>query len=84
MFFFVLHHLFFTEKRNICESRKISFYFQNDEIILMRLFAHNYLGPRIYATFQNGIAYEYVAGKNLDYELAVDRNVYPLVATKGR
>ena len=49
----------------------------------MRLFAHNYLGPRIYATFQNGIAYEYVAGKNLDYELAVDRNVYPLVATKG-
>ena len=49
----------------------------------MRLFAHNFLGPRIYATFENGIAYEYVAGKNLDYELAVDRNVYPLVATKG-
>ena len=52
-------------------------------MILMRLFAHNHLGPRVYATFQNGMAYEYVGGRCLDYDLAVDRNVYPLVANKG-
>ena len=48
----------------------------------MRLFAHNHLGPRVYAAFQNGLAYEYTAGKSLDYVLAVDKNVYPLVAGK--
>ena len=58
-------------------------FFQEDELILTRLFAHNFLGPRIYASFSNGIAYEYVSGRCLDYDLAVDRNVYPLVAQKG-
>lgn len=48
----------------------------------MRLFAHNHLGPRVYASFQNGLAYEYVPGKSLDYAVAVDKNVYPLVAQK--
>ena len=48
----------------------------------MRLFAHNHLGPRVYASFENGLAYEYTAGKCLDYALAVDKNVYPLVAKK--
>ena len=55
---------------------------QNDEISLMRLFAHNHLGPRVYASFENGLAYEYTAGKCLDYVLAVEKNVYPLVARK--
>jgi ethanolamine kinase len=55
---------------------------QNDEISLMRLFAHNHLGPRVYASFENGLAFEYIAGKCLDYVLAVDKNVYPLVAKK--
>ena len=49
----------------------------------MRLFAHNHLGPRVYASFENGLAYEYTAGKCLDYVLAVDKNVYPLVAKKN-
>ena len=48
----------------------------------MRLFAHNHLGPRVYASFENGLAFEYIAGKCLDYVLAVDKNVYPLVAKK--
>ena len=48
----------------------------------MRLFAHNHLGPRVYASFENGLAYEYTAGKCLDYVLAVEKNVYPLVARK--
>jgi len=55
---------------------------KNDEISLMRLFAHNHLGPRVYASFENGLAFEYIAGKCLDYVLAVDKNVYPLVAKK--
>lgn len=48
----------------------------------MRLFAHLHLGPRVYATFSNGIAYEYVAGQALNYALAVDKNVYPIIAQK--
>lgn len=55
---------------------------QADEIGLMRLFAHLHLGPRVYATFSNGIAYEYVAGQALNYALAVDKNVYPIIAQK--
>ena len=51
-----------------------------NEISLMRLLAYNHLGPRVYATFANGMAYEYLPGKSLDYGLAVDKNVYPLVA----
>lgn len=48
----------------------------------MRLFAHNHLGPRVYSSFENGLAYEYMPGKCLDYAVAVDKNVYPLVANK--
>ena len=65
---------------NALNSRQLAL--QNDEISLMRLFAHNHLGPRVYASFENGLAFEYIAGKCLDYVLAVDKNVYPLVAKK--
>ncbi len=48
----------------------------------MRLFSIHHLGPRVYAAFENGLAYEYIKGKSLDYALGVDKNVYPLVACK--
>ena len=56
--------------------------FQSDELSLMRLYAHHHLGPRVYASFSNGIAYEYIPGRQLDYKIGVDKNVYPLVAQK--
>ena len=48
----------------------------------MRLFAHCHLGSRVYASFRNGVAYEYTPGISMDYAIAVDKNVYPLIAKK--
>lgn len=36
--------------------------------------------PRVYATFQNGLAYEYVAGVTLNTDTCRSLAVYPLVA----
>lgn len=55
---------------------------KSTEIGLMRLFAHQRFGSRIYATFSNGVAYEYANGITLDFKVAVDKNVYPLIAKK--
>ena len=46
----------------------------------MRLFAYFQIGPRLFATFSNGIAYENAPGVPLDFKLAVDINIYPLIA----
>jgi ethanolamine kinase len=37
--------------------------------------------PRVYATFKNGLAYEYVAGVTLNTETCRTLSVYPLVAS---
>lgn len=36
--------------------------------------------PRLYATFCNGLAYEYVPGRTLNVDTVKDPNVWPLVA----
>ena len=46
----------------------------------MRLFAYLQIGPRLFATFSNGIAYENATGIPLEFKLAVDVNIYPLIA----
>lgn len=37
--------------------------------------------PRLYATFENGLAYEYVPGDTLTVESCRSLSVFPLVAT---
>jgi len=37
--------------------------------------------PRVYATFENGLAYEYVAGVTLNTDSCHSLAVYPLVAS---
>lgn len=37
--------------------------------------------PKLYATFENGLAYEYIQGDVLTIETCRDKTVYPLVAT---
>lgn len=42
---------------------------------------HRYgFAPRLYATFCNGLAYEYVPGRTLNVDTVKDPNVWPLVA----
>ena len=48
----------------------------------MRLFAYLHIGPRLFAIFSNGIAYEPAPGTPLDFKLAVDVNIYPIIAHK--
>ena len=52
------------------------------EILTMRLFAARHFGSRIFATFANGYVYEYAPGVPLNYELSIDRNIYPIVARR--
>lgn len=40
------------------------------------------LAPRLYATFKNGLAYEYVPGVTLTTETVIDPKIYALVAAK--
>ena len=49
---------------------------------MTRVLAFLRLGPRLFATFSNGIAFEAVAGLRLNYTLGVDVNIYPVVARK--
>lgn len=48
----------------------------------MRLFASRYFGPRLFSAFRNGFTYEYSPGVPLNYALAIDPKVYPMVAYK--
>ena len=54
----------------------------DEEIKMTRVLAFLRLGPRLFATFSNGIAFEAVAGLRLNYTLGVDVNIYPVVARK--
>ena len=53
-----------------------------DEVKIMRVLAFLRLGPRLFATFSNGIAFEAVTGVQLTYATGVDINIYPIVARK--
>ena len=48
----------------------------------MRLLAWHYLGPRLFATFSNGFAFDFVPGTQLDFSLATEKNIYGIVAKK--
>ena len=48
----------------------------------MRIFAYLQIGPRLFASFSNGIAYEVPSGIPLNFSLAVDVNIYPIIAHK--
>ena len=56
--------------------------FKSDESTTMRLLASHYLGPRLFATFCNGFAFDFVPGSQLDFGLATEKNVYAIVAKK--
>ncbi|GLV44019.1 easily shocked [Carabus blaptoides fortunei] len=40
------------------------------------------LAPRLYATFENGLAYEYVPGVTLTSQTVIDTKIYSLIARK--
>lgn len=40
------------------------------------------LAPRLYASFQNGLAYEYVPGRTLNDETVIQPEIYKLVAKR--
>lgn len=40
------------------------------------------LAPKIYAIFENGLAYQYYPGQTLDVETVTNDNIWPLVATQ--
>lgn len=40
------------------------------------------MAPRLYASFQNGLAYEYVPGRTLDTETVIQPEIYKLVAKR--
>ena len=46
--------------------------FKSDESTTMRLLASHYLGPRLFATFCNGFAFDFVPGSQLDFGLATE------------
>ena len=48
----------------------------------MRLLASHFLGPRLFATFSNGFAFDFVPGTQLDFGLATEKNIYAIVASK--
>ncbi|TRY78738.1 hypothetical protein TCAL_13461 [Tigriopus californicus] len=54
----------------------------NQEITSMRLFASRFFGPRALSAFRNGFTYEYSSGVPLNYPLAIDPKVFPMVAYK--
>ena len=39
-------------------------------------------GPILYASFSNGLAYQYLPGETLTVKSCLDENIYPLVAEK--
>lgn len=38
------------------------------------------LAPKIYGTFENGLAYQYYPGVTLNVDTVLDKNVWPLIA----
>lgn len=60
-----------------------TFYARNSmdfrNIILLNKFD---LAPRLYASFQNGLAYEYVPGRTLNEETVIQPEIYKLVARR--
>ncbi len=51
------------------------------ELRNMSLFHAHKCGPRVYATFKNGIAYSFLPGKMVDTASVRDPKIYPLVAS---
>ncbi|KAI9559009.1 hypothetical protein GHT06_015798 [Daphnia sinensis] len=55
---------------------------RENEIKIMQLLYPLGLSARVYATFTNGLIYQYMIGKTLDEKSCYDPNIYPLVAHK--
>ena len=53
-----------------------------EEATTMRLLAWHYLGPRLFATFSNGFALDFVPGSQIDFGLATEKTIYSIVASK--
>jgi ethanolamine kinase len=62
-------------------GKKTEQFISRDEEIRVMEWAQSVgLGPRFYFKFKNGICYEYLPGRILDYELVQDASVYPRIA----
>ena len=53
---------------------------RKSEIRNMRLLHANDCGSELYASFKNGLAYQFLPGATLDLETVVDPCIYPLIA----
>ncbi|XP_046646028.1 ethanolamine kinase 2-like isoform X1 [Daphnia pulicaria] len=53
-----------------------------NEIRILQFLNTSGFGSRIYATFTNGYAYQYLFGRTLDEQSCYDPMIYPLVAAK--
>ena len=53
---------------------------RKSEIKNMQLLYSNGCGPQLYATFQNGLAYQYLVGSTLTLENVCDSLIFPAVA----
>ena len=53
---------------------------RTSEIRNMKLLHANDCGSELFATFQNGLAYQFLAGSTLTQETVIDPNIFPLIA----
>lgn len=55
---------------------------RNAELVNMKILHTLGFGPALYASFYNGLAYQYLPGEILTPVTCLDENIYPLVAEK--
>ncbi|CAF0907456.1 unnamed protein product [Brachionus calyciflorus] len=53
---------------------------REEEIETMKIMKKVNLGPEYYTKFKNGISYEYLPGKIVDFEMVNDLEIYPKIA----